>query len=253
VTVSAFVLILGAIWWRLSSVADENREAQVAHLRASEDGKSRIETGSAASGISPGNESDRSVDADMPASTQVPVRGSQLQTRDSEINESRELNDDQDAKSDNRIGEVTPASIQNFVHHCPGQVIPDCAAVSALARRIASSGGEADDGWPEWMENEIEASLTSVAQENRFIEHKAKCNVEGCVFYFAGKTSREIFQTGFTQWDEFQDWLTKQPWTDQLAENRTTGGSLSVFAWRVFGTGYSPFVIWYVVRRIPLE
>jgi hypothetical protein len=147
------------------------------------------------------------------------------------------------------VGTVNPVSIQSLTRACPGQNIPDCSAVISLATRIASSEGNAD-GWSGWMEQQIQATLASVAEKNRFTEYGVKCNAEGCVLFVAGRNSMEIFERNWSQSDDFRNWLSKQPWIDQLAKNSGRNDWRSPLAWQVTGIDYSPFVIWYVVTRV---
>jgi hypothetical protein len=148
-----------------------------------------------------------------------------------------------------RIGEIDSHTIQRLVRDCPGANILDCSALTYLAKRIAQSPGDVEDGWSDWMEGEIKRTLSSVALANHFSEATAKCNAEGCILLIASRNSTEMFERGFEVNNEFDRWLRRQPWNDELAEVRRASGRPSTLAWRIIGTDSQPFVTWYVVRR----
>jgi hypothetical protein len=137
----------------------------------------------------------------------------------------------------------------NAVRDCAGQDIPDCDELRKQVERIGQAPDKYDDGWSEWMEEQIRGSLESVADQNHFSGLDVKCDTGGCVFFVAACTSAEMFGTGFQYHNSFDRWLRTRPWIDELQPNLKTNGDRSALAWKIVGTDSSPFVNWYVVKR----
>ena len=157
--------------------------------------------------------------------------------------------EDADLLVDKRAAPLSSNSPQLIRRDCPGQLGSQCPEVARLAEKIIGSPDFGQDGWSEWMEREILASLLATAEENRLTHVGVKCSLDGCVFKIEAKNGVEVFEHGFDSHDIYDRWLRNRPWVEELASNKTTGGSGSVFAWQIVGRDVSPFVTWYIVRR----
>jgi hypothetical protein len=145
---------------------------------------------------------------------------------------------------------ITADSILLLIRDCPGQMVSDCDAMGRLAARISQAPDQASDGWSDWVETEILASLSSIARANHLSEVGVKCSSEGCVILVSAKTSRDAIATPLMHDPyDLDAWLANRAWASEFSEISWKGGSRSIAAWRVIGTDSAPYLVWYVVRR----
>jgi hypothetical protein len=131
---------------------------------------------------------------------------------------------------------------------CHGDIVIGCRKLINTFTKVLEAPDNADDGWSEWMEEQIRASLSAKASEYKFTRTDVKCASEGCVFILYSETSGKMFDTGYRYSNDFDKWLREQPWNEWLEVHEKQNGNRSTLAWRVVGfLKTQPFINWYIV------
>jgi hypothetical protein len=147
---------------------------------------------------------------------------------------------------------LTPATLDRWRSainvDCHGQGITDCKSLMKIFTRTLQEAEEVEDGWSDWMEDQILDSLHERARVNRFRQIGAKCDSGGCVFFIGSKSAAEMFG-GPRNHDDFTKWLGTKPWNEELQHNTKLNGDSSTLAWEVYGLATEPFFVWYIVTK----
>jgi hypothetical protein len=128
---------------------------------------------------------------------------------------------------------------------------PDgCKRLIETFTQVLESPEHGEDGWSEWMEQQIRDSLSAKMREYKSTASQVKCSDEGCVFVVYSQSRAEMFDTAWQPWTEFEQWLRKQTWNEWLDVKAASNGDKSTVAWRVVGfLDERPFITWYIVTR----
>ena len=133
---------------------------------------------------------------------------------------------------------------------CHGQGIRDCRKLIDTFSRVLNAPGRVDDGWSEWMEEQLRDSLNAKAGDYQSTKTNAKCISDACVFVLYADSAGVIFDSGYQHSNDFHRWLREQPWNEWLEVHERNNGNRSTLEWRVVGSlGAKPFINWYIVTR----
>jgi hypothetical protein len=133
---------------------------------------------------------------------------------------------------------------------CHTEIVVSCKDLIDTFRTVLKAPENTDDGWSEWMEGQIRASLSEKARDYESTKVDVKCAANSCVFILYANSAAEIFGNGWQYINDFDLWLREQHWNDWLEVHANQRGQRSTLQWRVVGSlSAKPFINWYVVTR----
>lgn len=188
-------------------------------------------------------------DLHRPAAIQSTSRGSAV----AETKPATLVNGELSSKTQTTI-ELSANTVANYQdkvwRDCHGAGISDCRRLIETFTRVMRAPEFVDDGWSDWMEGEIRASLAAQASKYKSTGTTAKCDADGCVFALYADTAQSIFDNGWRNSNDFDKWLRKQSWNEWLEVHSLKNGNRSTLEWRLSGSlSVSPFINWYIVTR----